>query len=176
MRVAVYELILELAPRRLRGERKGHTFQVTALANEIWKKLDERKMLDVLARGTTPATKALIGGMIRHFLIDYGRRRLARFRAEGHHQLDVADVDIELDLSAFAAGANCVAVTVFVDALDKLAELDPEASEVFNLRVFAGLKSQEIAEMLNRAVRTVQLAYKRAQVILAREIEGRIDP
>ncbi len=81
-----------------------------------------------------------------------------------------------IEILAACDGFGESAVTIFVDALEKLAELDPEASEVFNLRVFAGLKSQEIAEMLNRAVRTVQLAYKRAQVILAGEIEWRVDP
>lgn len=137
-------------------------------------KLAEDKMLELLAGRTTPATKALIGIMIRNFLVDYARRRRARLKAEERHQQEAIDLDIQLDLSQFAPGAVAVDVAIFVDAWEKLTELDPEAAEAFHLRVFAGLKWQEIADMLNRSVRAVQLAYKRAQVILAREIERRI--
>lgn len=174
LKVAVYDLIRDYARRALVHERPGHTLQATALAHEIWLKLLSGGMSDVLKRENTPSVKALLGRMIRHFLIDYGRRRIARLKAEEKHQKQIDELDLQLDLTALDPGAGAVSVEVFVDAMEKLDALDAEAAEVFFLRVFAGLTWPEVAEIADPSIRAAQLAYKRAQIILARHIQGGI--
>ena len=134
-------------------------------------RLEKMNMAPVLACRTTSAAKAYIGSMVRSFLVDCARQRKARLRAEEGHQRELADLDIQLDLSTFAPGAVAVSAEVFVDAVERLAEFDAQAARAFELRVFGGLKWQEIAEMMQCGIRTAQLAHKRAQVFLAREIQ-----
>jgi len=156
------------------GERKGHTLRVTELAHEIWMQLDKARMGPVLQGGCTRSARALIGMMIRHFLVDYGRKHRACERAKDGYQREKCaqpELEIELDLGQLMSNAESVPVSVFVAAMEKLAELDGEASEIFNLRVFAGLGSREIAEDQDRSVRAVQLAFTRARMFLAREVE-----
>ncbi|MCO6439386.1 MAG: hypothetical protein J5J06_20035 [Phycisphaerae bacterium] len=176
LRVVVYDLIREIASYHGNRERKGHTFQPTAIAHEIWMRLEKMDMAPVLACKNTPATKAYIGAMIRSFLVNCARQRKARLKAEQGHQRELAEPDIQLDLSAFAPGAEAVSADVFVDAVERLAEFDAEAARAFELRVFGALKWQEVAEMMQCAVRTAQLAHKRARMFLAREIRRSIKP
>lgn len=177
LRVAVYDLIYSQAERRMRGERKGHTLRVTELAHEIWMRLDNARMNAVLQGGCTRSARALIGTMIRNFLVDYGRKHRACQRAqEGYQRESCAhqELEIEVDLGQLVSNGESVPVPVFVAALEKLAEVDGEASDVFNLRVFGGLPSREIAKDQDRSVRSVQLAYTRARMFLAREMERSI--
>jgi DNA-directed RNA polymerase specialized sigma24 family protein len=176
LRVVVYELIRELATYHVGEERKGHTFQVTALANEIWMRLERMNMAPVLACRTTPATKAYIGAMIRSFFVNCARKRNTRAKAEQGHQRELVDLDIQLDLSTFAPGAEAVRPEVFVDALERLAEFDARAAHAIELHVFGGLTWPQIAEMMQCALRTATLAYKRARLFLAREIRRSIQP
>ncbi len=174
LRAAVYELIYSQAKHRMPGERKGHTLRVTDLAHEIWIRLDMVRMGPVLEGGCTRSVRALFGTMIRHFLVDYGRKHRAREQAKGSYRRDQStpdEVEIEVDLGRLVRGAETVPVSVFVAAIEKLAEVDSEASEVFNLRVFGGLPTRGIARDKDRSVRSIQLAYMRARMFLAREIE-----
>jgi DNA-directed RNA polymerase specialized sigma24 family protein len=115
--------------------------------------------------------------MIRRFLVDYARRHRARQRANdayGSEQSTHDAVEIEVDLRRLVMGADSVSVSVFVEAMEKLAEIDNDASEVFNLRVFGGLASRDIAKDKDRSIRSIQLAYTRARMFLAREVERSI--
>jgi DNA-directed RNA polymerase specialized sigma24 family protein len=174
LRVVVYDLIRQVASYRRKGERKGHTFQLTALANEVWMMLQKMSFAPVLRGKTTAATKAYIGAMIHSFLVDCARKRNARTKAEHGHQRELVDLDIQLDLTTFAPGAEAVSPEVFVNALVRLAKFDAQAANAFELHVFGGLKWQEVADTMQCSLRTVTLANKRAMLLLAREIQRSI--
>lgn len=169
LRDLVYDLIKQRAHKALHGERPGHTLQTTALAHEIWMRLQIGGMEAVRKGGNTVRVKALLGTMIRNYLIEYARRRNARLRAELQHEREVAELDLQVDLSAFAPTTGVVDGAILANALEKLAARDPFAAEVFELRLFTELTWEEIAELKDCGVRKAQMAYKRAQLFLAQE-------
>lgn len=56
-------------------------------------------------------------------------------------------------------------------ALERLAELDPRQAEILELRFFAGLTVQEVADALGLSKRTVEGDWTHARVWLERELE-----
>jgi DNA-directed RNA polymerase specialized sigma24 family protein len=57
-------------------------------------------------------------------------------------------------------------------ALGHLAELDPRAARVVELRFFSGLSMDEIAAELGLALRTAQYDWEHARAWLLRELSG----
>jgi DNA-directed RNA polymerase specialized sigma24 family protein len=58
------------------------------------------------------------------------------------------------------------------EALDKLAALDPQKSQVVELRYFGGMTEPEIAGALGIALITVKREWGRARAWLFRELSG----
>jgi len=52
-------------------------------------------------------------------------------------------------------------------ALQTLAQLDPRAARIVEMRFFAGLEESEIAEALQVSLRTVQRDWARARAVLS---------
>ena len=57
------------------------------------------------------------------------------------------------------------------DALDKLAQVDPQKSRIVELRFFGGLTTEETARVLEVTTRTVERHWTTARAWLAREID-----
>ena len=178
LRDLVYDLIKQQAHKALSGERSGHTLQTTALAHEIWIKLHLGNMEAVWKGGSTARVKALFGRMIRNYLVDYARHHNLRGPAEEQHARDLAELNVQFDMSAFVPTTGSVDGVILANALEKLAARDPFAAEVFELRLFTELTWEEIAELKDCGVRKAQMAYKRAQLFLAQAVikEVSLDP
>jgi RNA polymerase sigma factor (sigma-70 family) len=73
------------------------------------------------------------------------------------------------DLTIGAARATDV--VALDDALNLLADVDPRRVRVVELRFFAGLTVEEIAEVLNVSADTVARDWRLAKVWLHRELE-----
>ena len=58
------------------------------------------------------------------------------------------------------------------DALSALAELDPRQAEIVEMRYFAGLTVEEIADVMNISPATVKREWTTAKLWLRRRIEG----
>ena len=65
-----------------------------------------------------------------------------------------------------------VDVLALHDALSKLAELDPRQSEIVEMRFFAGLTVEEIAEVLDISTATVKREWATAKMWLKRQMRG----
>jgi RNA polymerase sigma factor (sigma-70 family) len=59
------------------------------------------------------------------------------------------------------------------EALDELAEQAPDQARIVELRFFAGLKHEEIAELLGGSVSTVYRGWRTARAWLYRRLSGR---
>ena len=57
-------------------------------------------------------------------------------------------------------------------ALDDLAELDPRQAHIMELLIFSGRTKQEISEVLNISMRTVEREIAAATLFLRRRIAG----
>src|SRR3979411_1316338 len=71
-----------------------------------------------------------------------------------------------------AREADPIDVLALHDALSKLAVLDPRQSEIVEMRFFAGLTVEEIAEVLDISPATVKRDWSTAKLWLRRQMEG----
>jgi len=157
---AVHQELRRLARRQMRGERKDHTLQATALVNEAYVRLVDLARVQWRDR---VHFFALSARMMRRILVDHARARNYQKRCGGNAKVTIDDV---IALSP-RLDTNLVALD---DALDALASLDHRKSQVVELRYFGGLSVEETAEELRVSPATVMRDWRLAKAWLLREI------
>ncbi len=154
----VYAELKALAARSLRGERNSHTLQTTALVNEACLRLIGQRELD-------PANHAQFVGLaaqaMRRVLVDYARRRSAAKRPTSDVRIAIDEIDLP------EAQADLIGLD---GALDRLAEISPRQAKVVDLKFFAGLELEQIADVLDVARPTVVRDWRMARAWLQREL------
>ena len=95
----------------------------------------------------------------RHALVE-ARARQAQKRGSGAEHLDIDELSLPI---SDAASGDLLALD---EALLKLGEVNPRLAQVVELRFFAGLEFQEIAELLGCSVRTTKREWERARAFL----------
>jgi RNA polymerase sigma factor (TIGR02999 family) len=152
---AVYADLKRLAHRQLVALPNA-TINTTGLVHETYLKLVRPQGLRLNERGHffAMAAKAM-----RQIVVDHARRRLAQKRG-GEAQA----VTLDERMSADAHDADEL---VHLDgALDQLQRLEPRLAELVELRFFAGLSVEQIAELRDVATRTVIRDWRRARAWL----------
>src|SRR2546423_7033713 len=86
----VYNELHQLAARRLRSERDGHTLCTTALVHEAWLELNKLNRIQWQNRGHFLAVAAQA---MRRILIDYAVARRRQKRGGGHVIVSLDDDD-----------------------------------------------------------------------------------
>lgn len=158
----VYDEFRALAERYLQHERKNHTLQPTALVNEAYLKLMDQTRVEWKNRAHFFAVGAQI---MRRILVDHARRR-SRLKHGG------ARARVTLDEAVALSPQRDEDVLSLHEALEKLAALDERQARVVELRFFAGLSVEEVAEVLSVSKRTVEGDWTMARAWLARELAG----
>lgn len=154
-----------IAASYLRRERGGHTLQPTAVVNEAYLRLVPQRAVQWENRAHFFGIAAR---MMRRVLVDHARRRRAAKR-DGLAEEPVTITGI----AAPAAGADQVDVLMLHEALDALAALDARQSEIVEMRYFAGLTVEEIAEVMKVSPATVKREWTTAKLWLRRRMEGK---
>ncbi len=155
----VYNELRRLARRYMRGERKGHLLQTTALVHEAYLRLVG---LDLKWSGRVHFF-AVAARMMRRVLVDYAREHGASKRGGG-----VREVAFDENWIAAAPDHDLLALD---QALLRLARFDERKSQVVELRFFGGLTIDEAAEVLGVSHATVERDLKMAKAWLGRELE-----
>jgi RNA polymerase sigma factor (TIGR02999 family) len=160
----VYQQLRSAAESVLRSERPGHTLQPTALVHEAYLKL--------VGGGAIPARDrshflSIAARAMRQILVDHARRRGARKRGDGETPLP-----LDFPIADDGRGLALDELVALDDALDHLSENSPRLRSVVELRFFAGLNEEQIAETLGVTTRTVQRDWVRARAWLYREVYG----
>lgn len=155
----LYAELRRIAGGMLRGERAGHTLQATALVHEAYAKLVDQERVDWQGRAHF---LGVAGQAMRRVLIDYARRRTAEKRGGNRERVTLSNV-------AGDVGREILFLELD-DALNKLAVKSERAARVAELKVFAGMTGDEIAEALGVSRRTVTGDWQFARVWLAREL------
>jgi RNA polymerase sigma-70 factor (ECF subfamily) len=157
----VYEELRRLARYYLRRERPNHTLQTTALVHEAYLKLSEEKSLRVENRTHFIGIAAQL---MRWILVDYERNRRAAKRGAGA-------VQVTLDPSMAARTQDQgVDLLALHEALEKLAKLDRQQSQIVELRYFGGLSIEDTSEFLGISPATVKRSWASARAWLLREM------
>ena len=159
----VYDELRRLARSYARGERRDHTLQPTAIANEAYLRLVNHQRVDWQNRAHFFGIAAQV---IRRILVDHARKRSAGKRGGDQARID-------LDDQAVAAADGGVDVVALDEALTKLATLDGRQSRVVELRFFGGLSIEEIAVVLGVSSGTVKRDWSSAKAWLFRQLSMR---
>jgi len=156
----VEEELRRLAHRYMGRERVDHTLQTTALVNEAYVRLVNRKNVKWQNRAHFFGIAAQL---MRTILVDHARSRASAKRggAAGKLQLDEALVVSEQKASE---------VIALDDALNQLALMDAQQSRIVELRFFGGLTVEETAEVLHLSPATIKREWSTAKAWLYHQL------
>lgn len=158
----VYGELRKLAASRLRGERSDHTLQPTALVHEAYMRLVEQHSADWQNRAHF---FGLAAEMMRRILVNHAIKNNAEKRFGNQTRLALDDV---VD---FTRGQDVNLIRVD-EALNTLAEFDPKQAKIIELKFFAGLTNEEIAEVLGVSDSTVKREWRVAKAWLHDQLKG----
>ena len=154
------EELRRLAHRYMSRERAGHTLQTTALVNEAFMRLVNRKNVSWQNRAHFFGIAAQL---MRTILVDHARSHACAKRGGGTFKL-------ELDEALVVSQKKASEVIALDDALKELARLDPQQSRIVELRFFGGLTVEETAEVLHLSPATIKREWSTAKAWLYHEL------
>ncbi len=157
----VSEELRRIARRHMRKERRDHTLQPTALVNELYMKLVDRDRVSWESRTHFFGAAA---EMMRRILVDHARIRRAEKRRHGEKPLPLDEARDALD----ERDDELIALD---DALVDLAKRHARQARVVELHFFAGLKYEEIGEVLGVSPTTIKRDWKAARAWLFDQIK-----
>lgn len=157
-----YRELRQIAARRLRSERDGHTLSTTALVHEAFLELTKLNRITWQNRAHFLAVAAQA---MRRILIDYAvaRRRQKRGGGQPIESLD----DNEALAIAHARGEDLLALD---EALERLAALHARQARIVECRFYGGMSVEETADALQVSPATVKREWATARAWLNREL------
>jgi RNA polymerase sigma factor (TIGR02999 family) len=158
----VYQELRRLAHRHMGAERPDHTLQTTALVNEAYLRLADQ---------TNPRWQdrahffAVAARAMRQILVNYAKSYRAQKRGGGA-------IKVELDEAAIVSPEQSRAIVELHEALERLGTLDSRKARVVELKYFAGLNHDEIAEVMKISTVTVRRDWVFAKAWLYDELHN----
>ncbi len=156
----VYEELRSLARHYLRQERPDHTLQSTALVHEAFMRLVGQKAPEWKSRAHFYGVAARL---MRQILVDHARSRRAEKRGGASFRL-------ALDEGLAGSGSKDLDILALDDALNGLAQLNSQQSQIVELRFFSGLSIEDTSEVLGISPATVKRSWTTARAWLFREM------
>jgi RNA polymerase sigma factor (TIGR02999 family) len=135
----VYAELRRLAGRYMSGEKVDHTLQTTALVHEAFLELFGND--SQMSFRNTAHFFAVAAIQMRRILVDHARQKSAGKRR---------GIAVPLDEAYHISSGREDALVALDDALKELAEVDPDAAKVIELRFFGGYTDKETAEILGK--------------------------
>ena len=154
----LYPELRGVAHRRLSRHVRDGSFDTTALVNECYLKLMQRKQL---APGDRAHFLAYAATVMRSIIVDAARAAQAERRG--------GDA-VHLTLDTLVGDSTAAAAEQLLDvdeALKDLARIDARLASVVEMRYFGGMTDLEIAESLGLTDRTVRRDWEKARLLLA---------
>ena len=162
----VYKELRLLAAQRLSQERPGQTLQATALVHEAYIRLvgSEAQNWSGRAHFFTAAAEAM-----RRILIENARRKRSLKRGGGHKRINIDSLELAID----GPSEKLLALN---EALNRLSERDRVKADLVKLRYFAGLTSEQAANLLGIAHSTADEYWAYAKAWLKADIMTQDEP
>jgi RNA polymerase sigma-70 factor (ECF subfamily) len=154
----VYDQLRRIARHHLRGERAGHTLQTSELINEAYLKLIEQSV----SWQSRAHFFGIAARLMRQILVDYARSRQRLKRGGDRQQISLTAVE-----DAPEQGPDLLALN---EALETLAEVDLQRSQIVELRFFGGLTIEETAQVIGISTPTVERGWRAARAWLQTEL------
>lgn len=161
----VYDDLHRLAHKQAAGMSPNQTLQPTAVVHEAFIKLVDQQDVDWRSRSHFFAIGARA---MRHILVDYVKRSGRQKRGGGRRR-------IPLDEAMTISVRSDDDVWAINEALERLASINEMRAEIVELRFFAGMTVDEVAEVLDVSKRTVEGHWTYAKAWLRRELSEEED-
>jgi RNA polymerase sigma factor (TIGR02999 family) len=158
----LYDDLRLLAHAKLRRSAPMTVLDTTALVHESYLRFLRTGDLQVEDR---PHFLAYAARVMRSIVVDLVRSRLA-----DRHGGDALHVTLNTEI-AESASVREDEVILVNDALEELATIDSRLVKVVEMRYFAGMSEDEIAESLGVSVRTVERDWEKARLFLYRALK-----
>lgn len=157
----VYGELRRIAGELMKGERRGHTLQPTALVNEAYLRLVDQQRVRYEDRRHF---FAMASRVMRRVLVDHARAKRRLKRDGGGRVL----LDVALNLAA----SPDVDVIELDEAMSRLEAMEPDKARIVELKFFGGLTNEEVAEVMECSEKTVRRHWQVAKLWLFRELGG----
>lgn len=157
----VYGRLKAIASRQISRD-SGVTLNTTELVHELYERMSRQELQSI---GGPRHFFAYAAGAMRNILIDRARHRLA-LKAGG----DWLRVTVS-ERNETAACELALDVVALNDALGRLSAEDERAATVVELRFFAGLSMQQIAQTMGVDRRTITRDWTFARAFLHTELD-----
>lgn len=146
----LYDELHRRAIGYMRGQRADHTLQPTALVNEAYMRLANSgsSLWSDRPRFLATASRAM-----RHVLVDHARRR-------GRLKNSPPGERTPLDQITLGFEENALDLLALDEAIDSLAERDPDMARAVELRFFGGSSMEETAKCLGLSKRSFERRWK----------------
>lgn len=164
----LYDELRDMAENMLRSERDGHTLQATALVHEAWARMADPDEFEIPAESAGRRFVSLAARSMRRVLIDHARARGRDKRGAGWHRVTLGDV-----------AAKPVEAGDLIDldaAITELESWSPRLAHIAELRLFAGLDRQAVADTLGVSLTTATNDWAAARAILAKHLADEPTP
>lgn len=156
----IYDELHRVADNQLRGERRDHTLNATALVHEAYLKLVDQSRVTWQNRAHFLGVAAQA---MRRILINYAEQRRAQKRGG---EMMATTFDDELAPRDVRADE----LVNLDEALTRLKAISPRQAATVEYRFFGGLTHEEIAEVLNVSVPTVRRDWRMARAWLSSDL------
>lgn len=157
----VFDELRLLARGYFRSERGEHTLQPTALVNEVYLKLVDQRRVTWQNRSQF---FRFASTLMRRLLVDHARTKGAFKRGSGAAPVPLDEVVVVTE------EADPALLLAIDDCLTRLAVIDPRQARIVEMRYFAGLTLEEIAEAEGVALSTVKRDWRTARLWLLHEL------
>jgi RNA polymerase sigma-70 factor, ECF subfamily len=157
----IYGELRGLARSHLARENRDHTLQPTELVHEAFARLVQQKV-SWQNRGHFFGIAAQC---MRRILVDHARKKKAAKRPSSR-----AAEELREDLPAPEEASD--RILIVDEALTRLAASEPRLASVVDLKYFAGLTIDEIAEVTGTSPATVKRDWEEAKQVLLKALGG----
>ena len=158
----IYPILLELSEDELRRNPVGSTLRATELVHEAYERLQRQQQVDWQNRDHF---LAIAGTVIRRVFVDHLRQR-GRVKRGGEAVILALEHDVG-DIPQPPDGIDWLALD---QALTDLERIDPNCVKIVEMRVFAGLDVDQIAQGLNISVAKVGRLWRFARAFLSERL------
>ncbi len=158
----LYDELRDLAAARLARLPPGQTLSATALVHEAYLRVAGRQPSGFEGRKHFffAAARAM-----RDILVEQGRRKGRQQRRAGREQLGQTEIELAIEPPSED-------ILTLNDALKRLEEENADGAQLVLLRYFAGLTTDEAADVLGVSASSVDRRWRFVRAWLRREISG----
>ncbi len=158
----LYDELRSLAAARLARVPPGQTLTATALVHEAYLRVAGKQAhgFDGRKHFFFAAARAM-----RDILVEQGRHKGRRKRRTGREQLDQAGIEL-------ASDSHSEDILALNEALKRLEQENADGAQLVMLRYFAGLTTDEAADVLGVSPSSVDRRWRFVRAWLRREIGG----